>query len=172
MRVGEVTAEARARNVSIVGLVLQFSLAMCLLLLYLFDRSTAVFSTMRLAFGGVFIWSALAILYHQRRHVAVESLETDRLRKERATILGQYGDVEVEDLGPPRRELLEDEGGDLAARDPLELGVRGRESHPDLPLPDGAEHGVAGGVERRVAVRVPQEPLGEIELHTGQPEPA
>ncbi|MCH8970041.1 MAG: hypothetical protein IIA66_13110 [Planctomycetes bacterium] len=40
---------------------------------------------MRLTFGGVFIWSALAILYHQRRHVAVESLETDRLRKERAT---------------------------------------------------------------------------------------
>ncbi len=85
MRVGGVTAEARARNVSIVGLVLQFSLAMCLLLLYLFDGSTAVFSTMRLAFGGVFIWSALAILYHQRRHVATESLETDRLRKERAT---------------------------------------------------------------------------------------
>ena len=85
MRVGEVTAEARARNVSIVGLVLQFSLAICLLLLYLFDHSTAVFSTMRLAFGGVFIWSALAILYHQRRHVAVESLETDRLRRERAT---------------------------------------------------------------------------------------
>ena len=85
MRVGEVTAEARARNVSIIGLVLQFSLALCLLLLYLFDQSTAVFGTMRLAFGGVFIWAALAILYHQRRHVAVESLETDRLRNERAT---------------------------------------------------------------------------------------
>ena len=84
MRVGEVTAETRARNISIVGLVLQFILAMCLLLLYLFDGSTAVFSTMRLTFGGVFIWSALAILYHQRRHVAVESLETDRLRRERA----------------------------------------------------------------------------------------
>ena len=82
MAIGAIPAEKRARNVSVAGLLLQVVLSLCLLLLFLFNHSAATFSAFRLMLGGVFIWMALAILYQQRRSVAEESLETERLKKE------------------------------------------------------------------------------------------
>lgn len=86
MRIGEITAEKRARNVAIVGLLLHVALGLCLLVLYLFNHSAATFAASRLMFGGLFIWVVLVVLYQQRRRVAQESLETERLRQERTTV--------------------------------------------------------------------------------------
>lgn len=86
MAIGAISAEKRARNVSVVGLALQVVLSLCLLLLFLYNHSGATFSAFRLMLGGVFIWSALAILYQQRRRVAEESLETERLKKDSGSV--------------------------------------------------------------------------------------
>ena len=85
MRIGEITVEKRARNVAIVGLLLHVALGLCLLVLYLFNHSAATFAASRLMFGGLFIWVVLVVLYQQRRRVAQESLETERLRQERTS---------------------------------------------------------------------------------------
>ncbi len=106
MTIGAITSEKRARNVSIVGLMLQVVLALCLLLLYLFNHSAATFAASRLMFGGVFIWMALAILYQQRRRVAEESLETERLKKERESAASEsIFELEEEEFLVAQRRL-------------------------------------------------------------------
>lgn len=83
MHIGALSAETRARNVALGGLLLQIVLAVCLLLVYLLTRSLATFAASRYMFGGGFIWLALLMLYQQRRQVAREALETEHLQRER-----------------------------------------------------------------------------------------
>lgn len=106
MRIGAITAEKRARNVSIVGLMLQLALALSLLLVYSINHSAATYAAARLTFGGIFIWLALWMLYQQRRRVAEESLETERLKQQRDSAgTESIFDLEEEDFLVARRRL-------------------------------------------------------------------
>jgi len=75
--------ERRAEIVSLVGLVLQATIAAFLLLVGMWNHSLATQAEWRHALGGVGIWLVLLLVWHQRKLVAEESLELEQLRRER-----------------------------------------------------------------------------------------
>lgn len=83
MKPREITSETRGRNVCLFGLVIQVVLGMAMMLLYGGNTSIATLAAALHLLGGIFIWTPLIIIYHQRKLVAEESLESQRLRQER-----------------------------------------------------------------------------------------
>ena len=71
----------RATTAAVVGLVVQFVLALVVALLALYSGSDAVLAAMWHLFGGLPIWGFLAVLYHQHRLERMEALEFEQLKR-------------------------------------------------------------------------------------------
>jgi len=95
MSIGRISIEKRGRNVALFGLFVQFSLALALGLLYVFNlleaRSIsqpgwtwpALYSAIHLMFGGIILWISLIVIYFQRVKVAEEALESQEIERDR-----------------------------------------------------------------------------------------
>ncbi|MBN1345536.1 MAG: hypothetical protein JXQ73_22780 [Phycisphaerae bacterium] len=84
----EPTAQAarRAEVVSAVGLFLQLVVFGVMLLVALWNQSSATFVTSFFVLGGVIIWLATLLIYHQEKLVCLEALEAEQIDRDREAI--------------------------------------------------------------------------------------
>lgn len=99
--------ERRARNVALAGLVFQVLLTVFLIILWSYSQSQSIMAVLRLSGAGILIWTALLLVYHQRKLVQDEDFETEQLRRERERGLGGEAlfDTQGERLLLARRRL-------------------------------------------------------------------
>ncbi len=94
----------RAVNASLVGLAIQFLVALVLMLLALKLDGQVLLTAMWYAFGGVLLWVILAIVHQQRKLERVEAIEADSLAQRHGTDSSIF-QTSAEDLSVARRRL-------------------------------------------------------------------
>lgn len=98
--------ERRARNIALWGLGWQIALSVVLIVLWSYSQSPALATVARLSGVGVLIWTALLLVYHQRKLVQDEDFETEQLRQGREHSGGEaLFDTQGERLLLARRRL-------------------------------------------------------------------
>ena len=87
----------RAANAALVGLAIQFVLALAAALLGLYSGSVAINSAAWHLFGGLPIWGLLVVLYHQHRLERIEALEIEQLSRNGSEGMGLFekGDAQL-----------------------------------------------------------------------------
>jgi modulator of FtsH protease HflK len=96
-------AYQQATRVALIGLVIQFAVALALLLFGIIAGDSTIRLVAPYAFVGVLFWLALAAIFHQHRLERLEALEHDELRSTR----GETGSVfdEGDEVFVQRRRL-------------------------------------------------------------------
>lgn len=107
-------AEKRGERVAIIGLLLQITATLCLLVLALYTNSlarpggsSAAWVEVSHLAAGIGVWLVLLLLFNQRKRLRRETLETEALRHERE-MSGTHGalfDVDDQELMLSRRRL-------------------------------------------------------------------
>lgn len=100
--------ENRARNMCVMGLVLQTALCAFLLVVSIWNGSLAVQGEVRFAVAGLGVWLMLLLIFHQRKLVRIEALEAADLREQRESAgMGSEAifEVDEEQLMLARRRL-------------------------------------------------------------------
>lgn len=76
----------RAEIVSLIGLFLQLSVFAVVLLVALHNKSCATFTTAFFVLGGVIVWLATLLVYHQEKLVQLEALEAEQIDRDREAV--------------------------------------------------------------------------------------
>ncbi len=76
----------RAEVVSLIGLFLQLLFFVVILLVGLWNGSTATFGSAFFMLGGVIVWVAILLIYHQEKLVYLEALEAEQIDRDREAI--------------------------------------------------------------------------------------
>ncbi len=99
----------RAEVVSLWGLALQLVFFGCMLLWALWNGSYATYVSAFFLLGGVIIWSAILLIYHQQKLVELEALEAEQIDRDREAIgaeaLFAEGRAEIDGLLVARGRL-------------------------------------------------------------------
>ncbi len=83
------TSHARSRRASLLGLILQVLTAGALYALAFHTNSGSLMQLAWFVLGGVPIWFALLLMFRQKELAALESLDLEALRRERAAVGGE-----------------------------------------------------------------------------------
>lgn len=83
----------RARNAALFGFAAQFALAIVLALLGLWAQSLALHAAAWHALGGLAVWVALAVVFHQHRLERLEALEAEQLSRRDAASAALFNEA-------------------------------------------------------------------------------